>query len=415
MATTQQQIETCLLQQQRQQQDIYRLQLMCSDRQMALDTCSFKIVSLEKDLKAIHLKCLEEESQIKSIQHFKDTAKRELEELGQGLFEEARQMVLREQHEKQHLKVHHDKTQTDLEAMHHHLAATQSELEALRETMAIKEQTQDTQDTQTPVLGTACERTQMELAQWHGLPLLAQVAVPHKDSAVLTDFDVFVSALPTLSLRRMHSLPFMKQCLRDDIEPCLRLGPNALITSRKVLEAVLVKTCFVEKCPPALAYPAHAKQDTAATTASLWERFQFSPPTARCQACGREQGPFSYRFRISYFDEWATIDRYCRDRIASVIAFYDYLSRLKAGAYYHWPLGTVYEECKRLRLQMCLSRMGALPAMLMASGVDPTVIGKASVSSTPDNKMSNHTRPIVSQLSSFTDSILTVSTFHSHA
>ncbi|KAI9021656.1 hypothetical protein CLU79DRAFT_835530 [Phycomyces nitens] len=408
ITAVQQQINNCHNQQAQCDQEIKRLKYQSHSRQEALENCVAGIVSLKNDLKVFNLKCLEEMSQIETIQRSKERAKRELEELGQRLFEEANHMVRLERREKERIQATNDHHASELKRTQTRLGATQKELEALRRNMEAKDTTSDGPlDTFT--------RTRIDLARLHGEPLRVQWVPPNEDNGMLAEFHEFALALPNVSLRKLHSLKFMKHCLGDDIEPCLRMGPSPLVTSRKIIDAVVVKTCFVEACPKGFARgqaERHLQEEAVAATASLWERFAFSPHVSGCQACGRSsQQPeeLSYRFRVSYFDDWACIDRYCRDRLASVISFYDFIRRLRTGVYQHRSLWDIYQECVCLRLQMFLSRMGALPVVLEASGLNSSIIGKASTGIATESGLSRNTVSSIDRLSS-TESIITLST-----
>ncbi|KAL0085899.1 hypothetical protein J3Q64DRAFT_1639204 [Phycomyces blakesleeanus] len=420
ITAVQQQINECHRQQSQCEQDIKRLEYQCRARQEALESCVVGIVSLKNDLKVFNLKCLEEMSQIETIQRSKERAKRELEELGQRLFEEANHMVRLERREKERLQLTYDHHASELKHTQARLGATQKQLEALRRSVEAKEITTHEGPLE------AFTRARIDLSRLHGQPLRVQwLPPPNEDgnSSVLAEFHEFALALPSVSLRKLHSLKFMKHCLGDDIEPCLRMGPNPLITSRKIIDAVVVKTCFVEACPDGFArsqVERYLQEQAIAATASLWERFAFSPHVSGCQACGRaiqqpeeEEKELSYRFRVSYFDDWACIDRYCRDRLASVMSFYDFIHRLRTGVYQHRTLWDVYQECVCLRLQMTLSRMGALPVVLEASGLNSSTIGKASTGLATESGLSRNTVSSIGRLSSSTESIITVSTLHS--
>ncbi|CAO3646036.1 unnamed protein product [Cunninghamella blakesleeana] len=233
-----------------------------------------------------------------------------------------------------------------------------------------------------------------------------------EDDQQLTEFQEFLDSATstTFSLKKLHGLPFMILCLQDDIEPCLRFGSQPKVTGKKILEAIQIKTCFVERCPPGFVreYADYVRRERYAKKSkpSLWDKISSrssssspsSSPTIStstststsstsatsasddtnldgylaCTACGRKvkdneddatlmEKELCYRFRISYFDEWSCIDRYCANRLNSVIAFYAFLRQLRLSNFKERSLMDIYQECSRLRLQMCLSRMGTLP------------------------------------------------------
>ncbi|KAF7727072.1 hypothetical protein EC973_008035 [Apophysomyces ossiformis] len=276
------------------------LQESLTQRENALKKRLIEIASLRSDLQVIRAKRAEEVTLIADLQRSKESFERELTDLSRRLFDEANQMVETERQQKCHLQQAHKMSRLNLAKAQAELRDTQEELRILRK------------DVQTDALEA---------------------------------FQNFAQQLSTTSLRRLHSLEYMKQCLTDDIEPCLRFGPNPYTASRKILDAILARTCVVE--------PLSEQSKTGNGPAvSLWERF-LQP--SGCQACGRDV-TLTHRFRVSTFDEWACIDRYCRDRLVAVLAFYDFLRKLRAGCYRHRSMTDIYQEYVHMKLQMALSR-----------------------------------------------------------
>ncbi|KAG0165935.1 hypothetical protein DFQ28_008233 [Apophysomyces sp. BC1034] len=392
--------------QQRNNTEIQKLEKRCEDRQLSLDKCVSDLESLKHDLKILHSKYIDEMSQIEEIQRSKESVKRELEDLSQRLFEEANGMVVVEKQEKRQLQIIYDELQKQLQEAEEALDKAETDLQSLREEMTrLGEQGEDQQQTEdqalreissdckNDVFGETLEncvvRAQVDLALIHAAPLQVQIDAT-EDSQLLAEFEQFTDIIGTISIRKLHSLRFMKHCLREDIEPCLRFGPNPRMTSKKIVEAILVKTCLVEECPAGFVDEQAEKQRQEEVTASLWERFAYSPAFRGCGACGRKvdstrrENVLSYRFRISYFDEWSCIDRYCRDRLVAVIEFYTFLRHLRLGSYRDRALVDLYQECTRLRLQMFLSRLGILASTLQGIGYDPSAIGRASIGLSAD-------------------------------
>ncbi|KAG0166408.1 hypothetical protein DFQ28_006573 [Apophysomyces sp. BC1034] len=276
------------------------LQETLTQREAALRQRMSEIASLQSDLRVIRAKRAEEVILIGELQHSKESSERELADLSRRLFDEAHQMIETERREKHQLQRAHEQSRHKLRRTESALVDVQEQLRALRKEI---------------------------------------------QSDVLEEFKNFAESLPTVSLRRLHSLEYMKQNLVEDIEPCLRFGSSPYTTSRKILESILARSCVLE------ALPEERKEQLGATT-SLWDRF-LQP--SGCQACGRDV-ELTHQFRISSFDEWACIDRYCRDRLIAVLTFYDFLRRLRAGCYRHRSMDDIYQEYIRLKLQMSLSR-----------------------------------------------------------
>ncbi|CAO3594288.1 unnamed protein product [Absidia cylindrospora] len=483
-----------------QQNEMMTLQQQLLEHREALVTREEELVSLQQDMTLLQTKYNDESAQIEAIEISKQAAKREIEELGQHLFKEARDMVETEQQEKLVLESSCGELKQLLDQTQLELDDVGAQLQVLRMNMGRWGDHQDGQrrrsantnttasptslvfnnsnisenDTNdngntssgrssttapSPVPGamdntpsfaipTTCQnfltraKIDLEALQHGGQHIYLNDNVQletFEDDEQLLEFQEFMdSATSTsFSLRKLHGLPFVKMCLAEDIEPCLRFGPNPKTTnSKRILESIQIKTCFVEKCPPGfvreLATLLRKDRLAKKNKPSLWDKLASSlddsattttvsggsaattttttivstttPATAAalvsssstttasslstlssstsssidqghyisCATCGRRvldyeedasamEKELAFRFRISYFDEWACIDRYCADRLNSVIAFYGFLRNLRLGTYKGRSLLEVYQECSRHRLLMFLSRLGALP------------------------------------------------------
>jgi hypothetical protein len=355
------------------------------------------IESLKHDIKILQVKCQEESTEVRDIQQSKEMVKRELEDLSVKLFEEANSMIKIEKEQQELIKETNSQLELDLKQAIDKLEQASSELKLIRNKMeqhddkeyinhhsTIDEQpsqeeitaaTETEHDDHSNVIDTYA-RAQVEMILMHGLDLGIHMDTLEDDTCLM-DFNDFIQQLYKTPLRKLHSLKYMKQLVKEDIEPCLRFGPNPKITAKKIMDAIMIKTCFIEESPlgfiteqDQLRQLRKQEQEAQGATTSLWERFTHSTTSTAldsvyvgCQACGRntlDKGKrpelLNYRFRISYFDEWACIDRYCRDRLLSVIEFYMFIRHLRAGAYKHRSLHELYQQAIRLRLQMFIAR-----------------------------------------------------------
>ncbi|KAI8889425.1 hypothetical protein K501DRAFT_208410 [Backusella circina FSU 941] len=366
----------------------------------ALDKVETSIDSLRHDIIAVETKHKDEMLHTIAIEQSKKKVEIELHELTQRLFEEANQMVLKEKKEKQEIQKLFNITEKDLNEAETELGLVQAELQKLRHDMVDNSESVAMDISPSTVHQDYLLRAQLDMSTMHHQHAIGHATTTNKnkwealeieaveDDALVAEFQQFRETIDTVPLRKIQTLPFMKLCLKSDIEPCLRFGPNPKLSAKKISDAILVKSCFVEACPDGFATEEmnqRQKKNEENAKTRLWERF--SNPTHSffgCPACGRVIDPdqrdqiLCWRFRISYFDEWSCIDRFCRDRIASVIEFYTFLRRLKVGVYKDAPLLGVYRECSRLKAQMFLSRMGSLPMALEGVGLDSSKIGPAS-------------------------------------
>lgn len=214
------------------------------------------------------------------------------------------------------------------------------------------------------------------------------------DEMMLTEFKEFIATGTTVPLKKIHSIPFMKNCLVEDVETCLRFGPSPRVSARKITDAIVTNTCFIEEAPPGFAEeqynrPPDVPLKNSASKQHLWERFSGTQSTVifrGCQACGRVEGHLPFRFRISHFDDWACIDRYCRDRLVAVCEFYVFIRNVRQGYYSNRTAEDLYAESIRLRLQMFYARMGALPSLLRGLGLRHDLIGSATIPTMPPKR-----------------------------
>lgn len=341
---------------------------MIESRELIVSTTQ-GIDSLQHDLKVLKSKCKEESSQVTKIQESKENIEKELEELSNRLSEEAESMIVIEKQAQAILSTRNLALETELKVAENKLFEASSQLKLIRNKMGqqddlinhtLDEQPQQQQEEESNVIDTYT-RAQVETILMHGLDMGLHMDTLEDDGALM-DFNDFLTALYKSPLRKIHSLKYMRYCVRDDIDPCLRFGPHPRLTSKKIMDAILVKSCFIEECPPGFVTEQAIRQLKEEASATLWERFTTSTVFLGCQACGRNMDKQSrvdllkYRFRVSYFDEWACIDRYCRDRLLAVIEFYLFIRHLRAGAYKHRSVHELYQQSMRLKLQMFLTR-----------------------------------------------------------
>ncbi|KAJ3119782.1 hypothetical protein HK100_000156 [Physocladia obscura] len=80
------------------------------------------------------------------------------------------------------------------------------------------------------------------------VPQQQQQQIFQIDTQLLADLRVFIHECAETKLSKLHTLPFLKTCLEEDIYPCLKFGGSGRRTnSRKLVDAILANTCFVEE------------------------------------------------------------------------------------------------------------------------------------------------------------------------
>lgn len=332
-----------------------------------LDEKNTEFQSLQNDMELLNDKYVDEIERVAEIQHSKDMVESELEELSRRLFEEANGMVASEKREKYNLEIAQRHLENQLKETKERLSAEQMQLKELRkrmeEMMDIEKRTVNldsipkTPDHIKDITNLLAERMNM---------LANEQKSAHIDTLMLDEFEEFVKTGTSITLKKIHTIPFMKNCQEEDVEACLRFGPNSRLSARKMNEAIVMNTCFIEEAPPGFAEE-QAKRSLSelplkiSTAKSLmWERFSSNNQTtvfSGCQACGRNDGtPLPYRFRTSYFDDWGCIDRFCRDRLVAVCEFYVLIRNIRQGLYNNRSIPELYHEAMRLRLQMFYAR-----------------------------------------------------------
>ncbi|KAJ3406350.1 hypothetical protein CcCBS67573_g01058 [Chytriomyces confervae] len=79
--------------------------------------------------------------------------------------------------------------------------------------------------------------------------LLTAPPVPaiEPDAQLLQDLQSFIKECGVTKLTKLHTLPFLKTCLEEDVLPCLKFGGNPRTATRKLVDAILVNSCFLEE------------------------------------------------------------------------------------------------------------------------------------------------------------------------
>ncbi|CAO3609188.1 unnamed protein product [Cunninghamella echinulata] len=416
---------------QEQSNDIALLQASVRDVEKELNTKTTAFEALKNDMELLNEKYVDEIERVAEIQHSKDMVENELEDLSRRLFEEANGMVANEKREKHNLEIAHKHLENQLAETRERLVAEQMQLKELRLKMQEMQEIQQQQpssslsssllDTdhhhqksnRTSVDGKTINSINSGIekgSEDRGLKDLAGLLPQHQsdnssrhssdsdntsqndpwsdmDDMLLNEFAEFVKFGTSMPLKKLHSIPFMKHCQLEDVDPCLRFGAHSRLSARKINDAIVMNTCFIEESPAGFAdeqarRPVDLPLKISAAKSMIWERFSSSSQNtifSGCQACGRSNdSPLPYRFRISYFDDWACIDRYCRDRLVAVCEFYVFIRNVRQGYYSSRSMFDLYQEAMRLRLQMFYARMGALTWTIRSLGVKGDIIGTAT-------------------------------------
>ncbi|KAF9438645.1 Guanine nucleotide exchange factor (GEF) which may activate RAB8A and RAB8B [Entomortierella beljakovae] len=380
--------------------ELQTLKKKLQDLEEVLASKAEDYASVQRDLTILNDKYVSEIEKVADMQHAKETVENELEELSRTLFEEANGMVATEARARHQLELTRKHLELELKDAQERLAAEASQLKELKIKMEAMEESspQSKRSSANP-----SDRANVDLAQLFGLSKISEpTPEPQEpetaieiDGQLIQEFKEFVTQSPTVRLAKIHSLPFMRHCQDEDVEPCLRFGISPRVTARKLVDGICSNTCYIEEATHeqvkeyermvlAAQQPPSPARNSTSNKSMLWERLQtqyaiYQAPKGGCQACGRT-GPLSHRYRISSTDEWSFIDRFCRDRLVAVCEFYIFIRNVRSGLYSSRAAEDLYSECLRLRLQMFYARSGVLPIMLGELGVNAKSIGNMGAS-----------------------------------
>lgn len=153
-------------------------------------------------------------------------------------------------------------------------------------------------------------------------------------SSCLSNFRQFVEKARSTPLHSMHRLPFMEQCIKQEIEPCLQFSKKSKFFVRRLMDAMLHQSCFIEKA---------------------------SCPFAICSLCGFQDSDV-FLFKKREEDEnWYTVDRCCRDRLVAACNFYVFVRYIHMGLLSQGrSIESLFHESVRLRLCMFWARTGLM-------------------------------------------------------
>ncbi|ORX93041.1 hypothetical protein K493DRAFT_224139 [Basidiobolus meristosporus CBS 931.73] len=335
------------------------MKLHIKDLQANLTLKSEKCISLEQDVTALNYKYVNEIEKVAELNIAKQLVEGEYAELSRSLFEEANGMVASEARQRYELELACKNLKKQLDDTNERLN---------NETQQLKELKQKLQeflvDPESAHLTNGSSRSR-------NLSIRSVSSVEsglggethegesdHGDQIKLLDeFETFLAKVSNPRLTRIYAIPFMKYCLEEDVEPCLRLGSMSRYSPRKLADAVFANTLTIEEAPP--------------TQSLIWDRISgvHLGSTKGCQACGRE-GHCQFRFRISNNDEWVIIDSYCRDRLVAACEFYVFIRNVRLGLFNHRNIDVLWMESLRLRIQMFFARIGLLKHMTDVPQID---------------------------------------------
>ncbi|ORY52267.1 hypothetical protein LY90DRAFT_325969, partial [Neocallimastix californiae] len=167
------------------------------------------------------------------------------------------------------------------------------------------------------------------------------------DTFLLAEFKDFISSAFNVRMSKLHSIPYMKNCLEDDIMPCLRFGSNPKISWKRLTEEIATNSLLLQEISP--------NSKPSSPEMNLING---------CQACGRpntHSNPIRFQFRIEKYNKngensWSPLCSVCRDRIVACCEFYNFIRHIRQGLYTNRGIAELYYENIRLKRQMFYAR-----------------------------------------------------------
>ncbi|KAI8058941.1 uncharacterized protein B0P05DRAFT_559133 [Gilbertella persicaria] len=317
---------------------------------------------LKLDLETLNQKYVAEIERVGNIQHEKDMVEHELEELSRKLFEEANSMVAVEKKARWQIE-------NELQQTKEQLLAEQAQLHELRLRLTSANDTTTLLDSNTSMI------MKSRLKEMEGLKRASAnhimkytkqqqsqrtISMPptpstsHTKPSTIDEFQLesfreyTLASQKQLPAKKLNQTTFMKHCLNEDIEPCLRFGPQSKLSIKKMIDFLSRQPCFIE----------HHTATAVQSIKPLWGLNKSILVSNACSACGRsaESVVLNYRFRLDENDTWLPIDQYCRDRLVAVCEFFVFIRNVQMNLYQDRSIEDLYTENIRLRLQMFYSR-----------------------------------------------------------
>ncbi|KAF9918170.1 hypothetical protein BGZ65_012570, partial [Modicella reniformis] len=265
-----------------------------------------ELSSVQRDLAILNDKYVDEIEKVSEMQHAKEAVENELEELSRRLFEEANGMVATEARARHQLELTRKHLELELKDAQERLAA---ETLQLRELKSMMETMMDSQPQSKRSSTNNSDRGSVDLAQLFGLTKISEDEPEPKepetaiaiDGQLVQEFKEFVALSSSVRLAKLHSIPFMRHCQDEDVEPCLRFGNSPRISARKLTEGICSNTCYIEgatmeqvkeyeRMVLAAQQPPSPARNSMTNKNILWEKLQtqyamYQAPKGGCQTC----------------------------------------------------------------------------------------------------------------------------------
>ncbi|KAJ3119383.1 hypothetical protein HK101_007222, partial [Irineochytrium annulatum] len=236
-----------------------------------IDLKSEEMARLQIELQKMGENVVEEIEKRAELQVSKDALQEEIEEMTKTLFEEANELVsdearLRHFHENREKSLEQELAEVRLQLQMEQLQIRELNSK-LEEAMAVKEAAERARkkdETEVETASVAASDASTTVGTSTMVPLrpasvagsvsststITARADPPADPMLLLEFEDFLKNGPMIKLSKLHTLAFMKNTYDDDVVPCLRFGGNPRTSTRRLVDAIALNSCFVEEMSP---------------------------------------------------------------------------------------------------------------------------------------------------------------------
>ncbi|KAI8815179.1 hypothetical protein BJ742DRAFT_848077 [Cladochytrium replicatum] len=209
-----------------------------------------ELENTQRDLQSMGEKLVDEIERRAELQASKEAVQDELEDLTKSLFEEANNLVATEARARDAHERREKSLEQQLEDTKHQLALERAQLKELRTRL---EEQRHAEENDASTFDLSKRESVSSEAMSGGDPVEALLLSLQDsiDPLLLSGFESFLQLAQTIKLSKIHSIPFMKNALEDDVEPCLRFGGNPRSSTTKLIDSIVRNMCFVDELSPA--------------------------------------------------------------------------------------------------------------------------------------------------------------------
>ncbi|KAG2174667.1 hypothetical protein INT44_006931 [Umbelopsis vinacea] len=313
--------------------------------------------TLKQELFELNIKYTSELARADNIGHEKSKIELELEDLTATLFEQANEMVAHEKRISQALEADNWRLCKDLSAALGRLAEETMQLTELKDKFSKQDTDWRQRRLPYPTSPTMSHRVEIEQKSNVNetdrsrikIPLPSHLPDINVNSKPYQDFVHFLTHCKITPTKFQYSLPYIKRSQIEDVEPCLWFGEHAPVTCKKILQAIMRQSCFIEEYKSSI--------EIERSMASTWLSLRKEEENDRCQLC-LSKSTVTFRFRLSEKCDWIYVDGACRQKLVAVCNYYAFIRNILGGLYTSQIPQSLYQENLMLKAKMFQARVG---------------------------------------------------------